>query len=147
MRPPSGSPLFARLSDCPYTAKVRALSGGLGGGEKRVKQKLEDAQFTKWRHKAMWLCDSATSRFFLVPGWALPGGCGLRPCLTGGWLGLALAGWGWHWLHTQHALTKLTVPWYLGALTTTDHRAPHDLQGPRRANLVAAGRSVMALTG
>ena len=43
----SGSPLFARLSDCPYTAKVRALSGGLGGGEKRVKQKLEDAQVTK----------------------------------------------------------------------------------------------------
>ena len=32
----SGSPLFARLSDCPYTAKVRALSGGLGGGEKRL---------------------------------------------------------------------------------------------------------------
>jgi hypothetical protein len=30
----SGSPLFARLSDCPYTVKVRALSDGLGGGEK-----------------------------------------------------------------------------------------------------------------
>ena len=43
----SGSPLFARLSDCPYTAKVRALSDGLGGGEKRVTQKLEDDQVTK----------------------------------------------------------------------------------------------------
>ena len=31
----SGSPLFARLSDCPYTSKVRALSDGLGGGGKR----------------------------------------------------------------------------------------------------------------
>ena len=46
----SGSPLFARLCDCPYTAKVRALSDGLGGGEKKITQKLEDAQVTKWRH-------------------------------------------------------------------------------------------------
>ena len=84
-----GSPLFVRLSDCPYTAMVRALSGGLGGGEKRVQQKLEDAQVTKWRHKAMWLCDSATCRFFLVPGWALPGGC------DPAWLA---AGWAWPWL-------------------------------------------------
>ena len=30
----SGSPLFARLSDCPCTVKVRALSDGLGCGEK-----------------------------------------------------------------------------------------------------------------
>ena len=47
----SGSPLFVQLSHCPYTAKVRALSGGLGDGEKRVTHKLEDAQVTKWRHK------------------------------------------------------------------------------------------------
>ena len=47
----SGSPLFARFSDCPYTAKVRTLSDGLGSGEKWVTQKLEDAQITKWRHK------------------------------------------------------------------------------------------------
>ena len=32
----SGSPPFARLSDCPCAVNVRALSGGLGGGEKRV---------------------------------------------------------------------------------------------------------------
>ena len=50
MRFLSDSPLFARLPDCPYTArKVRALSGGLGGGEKRVKQKLENTQVTKWQ--------------------------------------------------------------------------------------------------
>ena len=78
----------------------------------------------------MWLCDSATFRVFLVPGWTLPGGCGPA------WLA---AGWGWSWLagagpswrlaaiarcdpalawrawagglqHTQHTLTKLTPP-------------------------------------
>ena len=78
----------------------------------------------------MWLCDSATSRLFLVPGWALPGGCGPAWLAAGwawpwlaragpGWLGLALAGWGWPWLHTQHALTKLT-----SAAMSSDRR-PH----------------------
>ena len=42
-----GSPLFARLSDCPCTVKVRALSDGLGGGEKRVTPKLENAKVAK----------------------------------------------------------------------------------------------------
>ena len=68
----------------------------------------------------MWLCDLATSRTCLVPGWVLPGGCGPAwltagwawPWLAGagpGWLGLALAGWSWPWLRTQHTLTKLTA--------------------------------------
>ena len=40
----SGSPLFARLSDCPATVKVAGSLRRLGGGEKRVTQKLEIAR-------------------------------------------------------------------------------------------------------
>ena len=48
----SGSPWFVRLSYCPYTATVRALSDDQVGGGKRVTQKLlEDAHVSKWRHK------------------------------------------------------------------------------------------------
>ena len=63
----------------------------------------------------MWLCGLASSRFFLVPGWALPGGCGPAwlaagwawPWLAGagpGWLGLALAA------HTAHTHKTHTPP-------------------------------------
>ena len=96
----------------------------------------------------MWLCDSATSRFFLVPGWALPGGCGPAwlaagcawPWLAGagpGRLGLALVGWGWPWLHTQHALTKLTPPltstrWNLDVCSQNSHSESTLVSSSRR---------------
>ena len=60
----------------------------------------------------MWLCgDSATSRFFLVPGWALPGGC-CPAWLAAGWAwpwlaGADLVGWSWSWLAAHAAHTHI----------------------------------------
>ena len=75
-----------------HTAKVAGSLIRLGGGEKRVKQKLEGAQMTRDATSdlpVMWLCDLATSRLFLVPGWALPGGCGPAWLAIGSWPWLA----------------------------------------------------------
>ena len=93
-----------------------------------VKQKLEDAQITSDATSdlpVMWLCDLATSRFFLVPGWALPGW--RRPCLAACLLcpgpkrpgpGGRLAGWrsacwgpAWAWQapYSTHSQTHIKV--------------------------------------
>jgi hypothetical protein len=134
----SGSPLFARLSDCPATVKVAGSLRRLGGGEKRVTQKLEIAR----RHTSDATSQSSDFPVSCQVTWpfllAIPVSflCLAGPCLAGGgpawrpacwcpgprWPGPGgrLAGWrsaccgpAWAWQashSTQHTLTKLTLP-------------------------------------
>ena len=48
----SGSPLFARLSDCPAHCQGGELSQTVRRWREKVKQKLEIAHVTKWRRKS-----------------------------------------------------------------------------------------------
>ena len=82
----SGSPLFARLSDCPATVKVAGSLRRLGGGEKRVTQKLEIAR----RHTSDATSQSSDFPVSCQVTWpfllAIPVSflCLAGPCLAGG---------------------------------------------------------------
>ena len=95
MRSQSGSPLSPGYLTARHTAGWRTLSDGqgrAGGGEKMVRQKLEEPPVRTWRHMTPQHESAWLGRFF-QPG----PGCWLRPCLAGGPRplspGLGLAGW------------------------------------------------------
>ena len=78
----SGSPLFARLSDCPYTVKVRALSYGLGGGEKRLSINSQSPDVTQ-------VAPQVSQVTFQFPVKSLGHSCWPFLFLSCAWLGLA----------------------------------------------------------